>query len=54
LEKITGALRKKILRALGDAGIGRREAEEMLEADVRDLTLNLRERLTQERQGESI
>ena len=54
MEKITTALRKKILGALRDSGIGRREAEEMLEADVRDLTLNIRERLTQERQGESI
>jgi len=54
LEKIAAALRKKILSALRDAGIGRREAEEMLEADVRDITLNIRERLTQERQGESI
>jgi len=54
LEKITAALRKKILRGLRDAGSGRREAEEMLEVDVRDITLNIRERLTQERQGESI
>lgn len=54
MEKIIAALRKKILRVLRDAGISRREAEEMLEADVRDLTLNIRERLTQERQGESI
>jgi RNA polymerase sigma-70 factor (ECF subfamily) len=54
LEKITAALRKKILSALRDAGLDRREAEEMLKADVRDITLNIRERLTQERQGESI
>jgi RNA polymerase sigma-70 factor (ECF subfamily) len=54
LEKITAALRKKIARKLCEAGIGRREAEEMLEVDVRDLNLDIRDRLTQERQGESI
>lgn len=54
LEKITAALRKKIVRKLCEAGIGRRDAEEMLEVDVRDLNLDIRDRLTQERQGESI
>lgn len=54
LEKITAALRKKIVRKLCEAGIGRRDAEEMLASDVRDLNLNIRDRLTQERQGESI
>jgi RNA polymerase sigma-70 factor (ECF subfamily) len=54
LEKITAALRKKIVRKLCEAGIGRREAEEMLEVDVRDLNLDIRDRLTQERQGGSI
>jgi RNA polymerase sigma factor (sigma-70 family) len=54
LEKITAAVRKKIIRTLGEAGFDRRAAEEMLEVDVRDLNLNIRERLTQERQGESI
>jgi RNA polymerase sigma-70 factor, ECF subfamily len=58
LDKITAALRKKIVRALCDAGIGRRAAEEMLAVDVRDLSrdlgIDIRDRLTQERQGESI
>ena len=54
LRKITAALRKKIVRTLCESGIGRRAAEEMLEVDVRDLSLNIRDRLTQERQGESI
>jgi RNA polymerase sigma-70 factor, ECF subfamily len=54
LEKITAVLRKKIVRTLCDAGIARRAAEEMLEVDVRDLSLDIRDRLTQERQGESI
>ena len=48
------ALRKKIVRSLCKAGVGRREAKEMLEVDVRDLGLDIRDRLTQERQGESI
>ena len=54
LEKITAGLRKKIVRSLCKAGVGRREAQEMLEVDVRDLGLDIRDRLTQERQGESI
>jgi RNA polymerase sigma-70 factor (ECF subfamily) len=54
LEKITAALRKKIVKKLCEAGIGRRDAEEMLDADVRNLNLDIRDRLTQERQGESI
>jgi len=54
LEKITATLRKKIVRKLCVAGIGRRDAEEMLDTDVRDLNLDIRDRLTQERQGESI
>jgi RNA polymerase sigma-70 factor len=54
LDKITAALRKKIVRTLCDASIGRRAAEEMLEVDVRDLNPDIRDRLTQERQGESI
>jgi RNA polymerase sigma-70 factor, ECF subfamily len=54
LEKITAALRKTIVRKLCEAGVGRRAAEEMLDTDVRDLNLDIRGRLTQERQGESI
>jgi RNA polymerase sigma-70 factor (ECF subfamily) len=54
LEKIVAALRKKIVKKLCEAGIGRRDAEGMLAADVRDLNLDIRGRLTQERQGESI
>jgi RNA polymerase sigma-70 factor (ECF subfamily) len=54
LAKITAALHKKIVKKLCEAGIGRRDAEEMLELDVRDLNLDIRDRLTQERQGKSI
>ena len=51
LEKILAGLRKKIVRKLCEAGIGRRDAEEMLDADVRDLNIDIRDRLTQERQA---
>lgn len=54
LEKIAAALRKKIVRKLCESGIERRDAEEMLAVDVRDLNLDIRERLTQERQGGAI
>jgi RNA polymerase sigma-70 factor (ECF subfamily) len=48
VEKITGALRKRILRGLRERGMGRRQAEEALEADVRDLTVDVRQHLAQE------
>ena len=54
LDKIIVALRKKIIRALCEAGVGRRAAEEILEVDVRDLSIDIGDRLAQERQGESI
>jgi RNA polymerase sigma-70 factor (ECF subfamily) len=48
LEKLAKSLRKKILGALSRAGMSRRQAEEALEVDVRDLRLDLRQRLAQE------
>lgn len=53
LEKTTAALRKRIVKKLCEAGVGRRGAEEVLNAGVHDLNLDIRDRLTQERQGES-
>lgn len=57
LEKITSALRKRIVKELGRLGIARSAAEEMLQTDVRDFGGNLsalvRNRLAQERQPES-
>ena len=47
LDKLAKSLRKHILAALGKRGMSRRQAEEALEVDVRDLQLNLRNRLTQ-------
>ena len=54
LEKITASLRKQIIKKLCESGIARREAEQMLDVDVRELNMNVREGLTQERRSESI
>jgi RNA polymerase sigma-70 factor (ECF subfamily) len=51
LEKITARLRKDIIRRLCKTGIAKRAAEEMLELDVRDLGVNVREKLAQERRA---
>jgi RNA polymerase sigma-70 factor, ECF subfamily len=48
VDKLAKALRKKILAGMMRQGIGRREAEEALEVDVRDLRVNIRRSLTQE------
>ncbi len=50
LEKITSGLRKRILRELGRAGLSKSEAEGMLGVDVRDLEIDVRNRIAQERQ----
>lgn len=48
LEKLVKALRKDILHRLTHSGLSRLEAEEALEVDVRDLTVDIRRRLTQD------
>jgi RNA polymerase sigma-70 factor, ECF subfamily len=48
LDKLAKALRKQILAALGNRGMSRRQAEEALETDVRDLQVNIRSSLAQE------
>jgi RNA polymerase sigma-70 factor (ECF subfamily) len=48
LDKLAKSMRKQILAALGRRGMSRRQAQEALEIDVRDVTLNIRSRLTQE------
>ena len=53
LDKLAKALRKQILAGLGRRGMSRRQAEEAMEADVRDFTLNLRDRLAQESPGKT-
>ncbi len=51
LEKITARLRKEIVGRLTKSGLAKKAAEEMLSVDVRDLGVNVRERLAQERRG---
>jgi RNA polymerase sigma-70 factor (ECF subfamily) len=48
LEKLAKSMRKRILAALERKGMSRRQAEEALEVDVRDLRLNIRGRVAQE------
>ena len=51
VEKLAKSLRKQILAALCRTGMSRRQAQEAMEVDVRDLRVNIRSRLTQERDG---
>lgn len=51
VERIAAGLRKKILEALVERGKSRRQAEEALDVDVRDLAVDLRSRLAQETPG---
>ena len=48
LDKLAKALRKQILAGLGRRGMSRRQAEEALEVDVRDLHLDIRRSLAQD------
>ena len=48
LDKLARSLKKQILSSLARQGMTRRQAEEAFEVDVRDLNLNVRERLAQE------
>jgi RNA polymerase sigma-70 factor (ECF subfamily) len=48
LERLVKGLRKNIVFRLTQAGMSRRQAEEALDVDVRDLTLDIRKSLTQE------
>ena len=45
LDRTTAALRKSIIHGLAESGMSKRQAEEALETDVRDLTVDLRARL---------
>jgi len=49
LERITKKLRQALSDGLQRRGMSRRQAEEALEADVRDLQVNVRDRLAQEK-----
>jgi RNA polymerase sigma-70 factor (ECF subfamily) len=48
LDKLAKALRKQILAGLARRGMSRRQAEETLEVDVRDLQVDIRRSLAQE------
>jgi len=48
LDKLAKSLRKQIVAALGRRGMSRRQAEEALEVDVRDLQVDIRRGLAQE------
>jgi RNA polymerase sigma-70 factor (ECF subfamily) len=51
LERLTKALRKQIVASLCRRGMSRRQAEEAMEADVRDIRLDIRKSLSQEVSG---
>jgi hypothetical protein len=51
VEKIAAGVRKRILENLVRAGMSRRQAEEALDVDVRDVSLDIRSRLAQEGGG---
>jgi RNA polymerase sigma-70 factor (ECF subfamily) len=48
IEKLAKGVRKQILKNLAQQGMSRRQAEEALEVDVRDLAVNIRESLAQD------
>jgi len=48
LDKLAKSLRKQILAGLGRRGMSRRQAQEALEVDVRDMGMNIRARLAQD------
>ena len=53
LDKVVKSLRKQVVAGLARKGMSRRQAEEALAIDVRDITLNLRDRLAQDSSPEA-
>jgi RNA polymerase sigma-70 factor, ECF subfamily len=53
LDKVVKSLRKQVLAGLARKGMSRRQAEEALAIDVRDISLNLRDRLAQDSSPEA-
>ena len=53
IEKLTKGLRKQIVKNLSHQGMSRRQAEDALSADVRDLTVDIRASLAQDSLGSS-
>lgn len=54
VEKITAATRKAILSGLMKRGMSRKEAEQTMEVEVTELSLDVRRRLMQEEGGETV
>jgi RNA polymerase sigma-70 factor (ECF subfamily) len=54
VERITASTRKRIINGLVRRGMSRGEAEEAVLADVRDFSLNVRERLMQEKGQQTV
>jgi RNA polymerase sigma-70 factor (ECF subfamily) len=50
LDKITSRVRKRVIHHLEASGMSRRQAQEALEADVRDLSVDVRARLREQRE----
>jgi len=53
LDKVVKSLRKQVVAGLARKGMSRRQAEEALAIDVRDITLNLRDRMAQDSSPEA-
>jgi len=51
VDKLAKSLRKQIMAGLGRRGMSRRQAEESLDVDVRDLQVDIRRNLTQDSPG---
>ncbi len=51
VDRIVAGVRKQIIRGLKARGISGREAEAMMKTDVRDLAVDIRGRLVQEKRG---
>jgi RNA polymerase sigma-70 factor (ECF subfamily) len=51
LRKITKNVRQRIMKELPDRGMSKRLAEEALDVDVRDVAIDIRLLLTQEKQS---
>lgn len=51
LDRLAKSLRERIIKELRRAGASKRQAEELLESDVRDLRVDVRKHLAQETRG---
>jgi RNA polymerase sigma-70 factor (ECF subfamily) len=54
LEKITASIRRSILAGLRECGMSRKEAEQAMEVEVSEFSLDVRRRLTQEKGEQTV